>query len=171
MEENVIPIGKLSKPIGLKGRLKVNLFTKGLKTILGAKVLYLKGPEGEYRSFQVESINLKEVSAGIKLKGIESHDEASNFKDWEVCVDLDALPSAGKDEYYHHQIVGCDVFSTSGAFIGKVKGIFETGANDVWCIDGAEKEILIPAVQSIVKDVNLKTRRIEIEIIEGLLND
>ena len=72
-------------------------------------------------------------------------------------------------EYYYHQIVGLNVVDLDGNSIGKIKEIMESGANDVWVIQRAgKKDLLIPAIKDVVKDVQIENQQVIIDMLDGL---
>lgn len=80
---------------------------------------------------------------------------------------LSPLPS---DEYYLYEIIGCTVYTTDGEEIGTVTEILTPGANDVWVVeDKRGKDILIPYIEPVVKQVQVKEKTILIDPLEGLL--
>jgi 16S rRNA processing protein RimM len=74
-------------------------------------------------------------------------------------------------EFYYDQIIGCEVITDTGEELGKVKEILSPGANDVWVVqrNGKGKDILLPYIDDVVKDVQIKEKKIVVHIIEGLL--
>ncbi|MDD5434256.1 MAG: ribosome maturation factor RimM, partial [Nitrospira sp.] len=79
------------------------------------------------------------------------------------------LPVLEKNRYYEFEIVGMDVFSEDGKYIGRIEEIFSTGSNDVYVVKDGETEYLIPAVHYVVKSVDVAGKRMIISMIEGLL--
>ena len=77
-----------------------------------------------------------------------------------------ALPEGS---YYQFEIKGLDVYLEGGRFLGKVTDILRTGANDVYVVGQGEKEYLIPALRSVVKEINLSEKRMTLHPMEGLL--
>jgi 16S rRNA processing protein RimM len=75
----------------------------------------------------------------------------------------------GEGEYYHFQILGLEVRTTSGEVLGRVEQIISTGSNDVFVVRGQRGEVLIPSVDDVVKSVDPAGGRIEVEVVEGLL--
>ena len=73
-------------------------------------------------------------------------------------------------QYYHHQIIGLEVRTTSGELIGTVAEILPGKSNDNYIVRGATGEILIPAIEDVVRSVDLDRRCMTIEPIEGLLD-
>jgi 16S rRNA processing protein RimM len=77
-----------------------------------------------------------------------------------------ALPDG---EFYWFQIVGLKVFTESGELLGEVKEILPTGSNDVYVVRDGQKEHLIPATESVIREINLKRKMIVIHPLEGLI--
>jgi 16S rRNA processing protein RimM len=72
-------------------------------------------------------------------------------------------------QYYTFQLIGLDVVTTEGKRIGQITDIMSTPSNDVYIVEGKRGEILIPAIEDVVKSIDLKKGKIVIEAIEGLL--
>ena len=75
------------------------------------------------------------------------------------------LPEAA---YYVHDLIGLDIITENGDRIGKVKQVWNLPANDVYVVDYHGKEVLIPYTENIVLKVDLKTKSIVINPMEGL---
>lgn len=85
-----------------------------------------------------------------------------------------AIPQAeamplGEGEYFHHQILGLEVYTTTGERLGPIVEIMVTGSNDVYVVDRQGQEVLIPAIADVVQEVDLEGGRLVIEVVEGLL--
>ena len=72
-------------------------------------------------------------------------------------------------QYYQFQLMGLEVWTSDGKRLGQVAEILPTGSNDVYVVQGEDGELLIPAIEDVVKSVGLETGRITVELIEGLL--
>ncbi|MEJ2549349.1 MAG: ribosome maturation factor RimM [Anaerolineales bacterium] len=82
----------------------------------------------------------------------------------------DPLAPLPEGEFFHWQIVGLHVITTAGEELGTIEEIMETGANDVYLVrDSTGKEILLPAIESVIQDVDLENERIVVRLIPGLI--
>jgi 16S rRNA processing protein RimM len=72
-------------------------------------------------------------------------------------------------EYYAHQIVGLEVFESDGAPLGKVVGLFPTGSNDVYVVDGPRGELLLPAIDDVILEVDVPGGKMVVSLMDGLL--
>lgn len=76
----------------------------------------------------------------------------------------------GEDTYYIVDLIGLDVYSDKNEYLGKIEDVFPTGSNDVYVVkDNLGKQILIPAIADVVKEVDLKNKKMIINLIPGLI--
>ena len=107
----------------------------------------------------------------LSFENYPNINDVEKFKGSMLKVNENYLEELEEDEFYYHEIIGCDVFDTEGNEIGQVKEIFETGANDVWTIKGVDgKEHYIPVIYEVIKEVDVEAKRVTIELMEGLLS-
>ena len=87
-----------------------------------------------------------------------------------VYMKSEDMPAPPEGEYYLHQLVGIDVVTDQGKNLGRLKEVILTGANDVYLVDSPEgKEILLPAIEEVILEINLEDRTMLVHIIPGLL--
>ena len=102
----------------------------------------------------------------LKLAGIEDRNAAAALRGAQLLVPMSqALPLA-EGQYYEFQVVGLEVVTTSGESLGPITEVLRTGANDVYVTERA----LIPAIDSVVKQIDLQQGRMVIEPPSGLLD-
>ncbi|MBM7571799.1 ribosome maturation factor RimM [Aquibacillus albus] len=107
----------------------------------------------------------------LHFESYDSINAVEGFKNGMLKITEDQLSPLEEDEYYYHQIIGCDVYTTSGEFIGNIKEILSPGANDVWVVKrDKQKDLLVPYIVDVVKDVNPKEQKVVIYPMEGLLD-
>ncbi|SFJ80222.1 16S rRNA processing protein RimM [Thermoflavimicrobium dichotomicum] len=108
----------------------------------------------------------------VKFAEWSNINEAEPYKGGRLVVSIrDAVPvQEDEGEYYFYQIIGCDVFTTDGRHLGQVREILQLPANDVWVVRPKDKgkEILLPYIDDVVKQVDTEEKRITIEWMEGL---
>jgi len=105
----------------------------------------------------------------VDLEGVASRDQAEVLRAAEISLRSDEIQDLTPGAYYHWQILGLIVESDVGEFLGKVSRIIETGANDVYVVSrDAEKDLLIPAISSVVRSVDLEAGVLTVILIPGL---
>jgi 16S rRNA processing protein RimM len=168
-EPRFLAIGQVVGAHGIRGELKVAILTEDPARFGLLKRVYL-GREGEEpRPRRLERYRLHQGRALLKLEGLDDRDAAANLLGYLLQIPLaEALPLA-EGEYYEHQIVGLAVWTSSGEHLGEVIEILYTGANDVYVVQGPQKQILIPAIEEVIREVDLEGGRLVVQLLEGLL--
>jgi len=87
-----------------------------------------------------------------------------------IQVKRSSVPELPEDVYYQFEILDADVFTDDGKRLGVVTDIMETGAHDVYVVQGDDREFLIPANQEIVRQIDRERGRIMVHPLEGLLD-
>ncbi|MEW6378348.1 MAG: ribosome maturation factor RimM [bacterium] len=166
---DLVQIGKIIGTHGNKGEVKVYLLTDFPERFQSLKEVFLVTPSGR-RSLAVESVRFHK--SYVILKPQESHtmSDAEKLKGAAICIPEEEVYPLGEDEYYCFQLIGMEVYTEEGLFLGVIEDIFPTGSNDVYVIKDEHKEYLIPAIKEVVKEVNLERRRITVHLLKGLLN-
>jgi len=167
-EEDTLTIGKVVGPHGVKGVLKVLSHADSVAFFPTGKELCLKRRDGSCRSFGILSCTRHKRMFLLALEGITSIDVAEQWAGSHVCMEKASLPPVEPGTYYFYQLIGLSVFTLDKRYVGRVEEIFPTGSNDVYVVREAGKEILIPAVESVVTAVDLDEARIWVDLPEGL---
>ncbi|WP_100404503.1 ribosome maturation factor RimM [Bacillus solitudinis] len=107
----------------------------------------------------------------LQFEGYNNINDVEVFKGHQLYVSADQLNELDEDEFYYHEIIGCTVMTEEGEDLGKVKEIIETGANDVWVVKrtAGGKDLLIPYIEQVVREVEIDKKLIVIHVLEGLL--
>ncbi len=123
----------------------------------------------EATPFVLEGSRLHKRQTLLKLRGCDDREAAEKLRGRLVQIPIEEAMPLGEDEYYVYQIVGLDVCTTEGELLGKVSEVLFTGANDVYVVQGEKGEMLIPAVEDVVLEVDLAGGRLTVELMEGLI--
>jgi len=160
-------VAHISRPRGFNGELAVIPYKADTKSLAkGQTVTLQKGDNSA--DFSIESVRVFKGRLGLKLAGIENEESALAWRDGEILVEAENLSTLNKDEYYHFDIEGSEVYEENGDYLGKVSAIDYMSANDVLTVVGGKGEILIPFIKSVVISVNTDAKKIIIRKIEGL---
>jgi 16S rRNA processing protein RimM len=156
---------------GVRGELKVGRLTADPHRfgLLEWVFVGLKGQEPV--AWPVEGSRLHKGHVLLKLGHCDDRKTAETLRGHLVQVPLDEAIPLDEGEYYEHQIVGLGVWTEAGEHLGEVVEILYTGANDVYVVRGpgpGRREILIPAIEGVVLEVNLTSGRLVVKLLEGL---
>lgn len=107
----------------------------------------------------------------LQFEGYHSINDVEPFKGAILYVSGEQLEELDEGEFYYHEIIGCSVISEEGDELGQVKEIIETGANDVWVVKrlGGGKDILLPYIEEVIKEINIDEKIIRVHLMEGLV--
>jgi 16S rRNA processing protein RimM len=171
-KKGFLPIGKIVGAHGVKGNLKVYSYAESLSLFeQESSILVVSAKEFE-QIFKIKWIKPHGRVALLSLEGIENRDLAETLIGSELFVKRDRLPKLVDGSYYYFDIIGLAVFTNDEKHIGRVESIIPTGSNDVYVVKDAQKdrdnEILIPAIESVVLEINLEQKRMIVDLPEGL---
>jgi len=171
MEKNLFSIGRVVKPHGVKGKVKVEYFGEDLRHFSLYRKIFVEGEKGKPEPYEIIEAIPQPPRLILRLKGIEKIEEAEPLIGKEIFIEKEALLELEEGEYYWVDILGMKVETQEGKRIGKVREIFSTGANDVYVVEGKRGEILLPATEDVVQSINLKKGVIKVVRMEGLWED
>lgn len=164
-----VAVGRVLAPHGLKGEFRAESLTDFPERFHPGGVLYISGTRHE-----VERSRWHGSKLYLKLAGLDDLNDILPLRDRLLETPEGELQPLGEDSYYHFQLIGLNVVTTSGKELGVVADILSTGSNDVLIVrpsarEGGDKaELLLPAIKDVVKKVDLEAHRIEVELLEGL---
>lgn len=163
-----VVVGKFLGRWGKKKEIKVLPLTDNPNRFQNLKKVFIALPDGRLREFSIKKV--RKFSSYYLLTFSVSHElELQSIKNGSLLkVHVSDVPDAEEDVYYYFQLEGLKVFTEDNSFIGYVKNIMETGGHSILVVEG-EKEYLIPFIEHVVKEVNLKEERIVVVPIDGLL--
>ena len=167
-----LKVGKIVNTHSLKGEVKVISSTdfEEERFKKGSKLLITRGNQ-LIREVVVESYRNHKNFLLVKFEGIDSVEEAEKLKNLQIKIDSDEVGELEENEFYFHEIIGCQVFDENDRNLGEIIDILTPGANDVWVIKGEEgKEILIPYIEDVVKQIDITNKKVNIEVMEGLID-
>ena len=164
-----ITIGTILKTVGLQGELKISPLTHSPQRFNQLQEVTIETKEGRSQTYRIKRVRYALPFVYMMLAGLSSIEAAQELAGGSILIPEEERMPLPKGSYYHFEIEGLDVFLENGTRLGKLDHIFETGSNDVYVVKQDEKEYLIPALASVVKEVNLQEGRMTIRPLQGLL--
>jgi len=171
MEKNLFPIGRVIKPHGVRGKVKVEYFGEDPHRFSLYREIFIEDEKGRPEAYEILEAVPQPPRLILRLKGIEKVEEAEPLIGKEILVEKKALLELEEGEYYWVDLLGMKVETQGGKRIGEVREIFPTGANDVYVIEGKRREILLPATEEVIQSIDLKRRVMKVVRMEGLWED
>jgi len=164
-ETEFITIGEILAPSGVKGKLKVEVITEFPQRFTPSSKVYVN-----HQPMTIDSCTWHKGKAIIKLNAIDSIEDAQRLRGQLLEIHHSQLKPLPEGQYYHFQIIGLEVWTTQEKLLGNITEILTSKSNDTYIVHRDKKEILIPAIEDVIKSINLDEGRIIIEPIEGLLS-
>jgi 16S rRNA processing protein RimM len=168
MEKDLLPIGRVVKPHGVKGKIKVDYFGEDFNHFPLYREVFIKDHVGRLQAYDILEAVPQPPRLILRLKGIERIEEVEPLVGREIFIEKRSLPDLKEGEHYWFEILGMVVETEKGKRIGRVKEIFPTGANDVYVVEGKRREIFLPATEEVIQSIDIKKGRMKVIRMEGL---
>ena len=166
--DRILPIGKIVGVHGLKGEVKAISSAESLGPFHPGKRILVKYQDGDHRPLTIKKAQPYKQILRMAFDGIDDRDAAETLVGKELCIRRSDLPETESDSWYWFDLIDLDVFTREDVYIGRVAEMIETGSNDVFVVRNGDAEILIPAIASVVIAIDLETRRMHVDLPEGL---
>jgi 16S rRNA processing protein RimM len=163
-------LGKITGTHGIKGQLRVTVFSGEFETVLSLDSVMLKGTGGVMREFHISSAVVHGKRLLITFRGFEDINLAQPLVGQELYASREKLPSLAEGEFYWCDLLGLKVETDNGDLLGRVTDIIATGSNDVYVVKGNGREYMIPALEDVVLHIDLKEGVMKVSPPEGLLD-
>lgn len=158
-------VGRIIAPWAIRGEVKVQVVTDFPDRLAAQKLVYVNACP-----LRIESSRPHKQHLVLKLATIDSVEAAEGLRGQDLTIPSSELCPLPEGQYYQFQLIGLDVLTTDGEYLGRIADIMSTASNDVYIVEGERGEILIPAIEDVVKSIDLEKGKIIIEAIEGLLD-
>lgn len=162
-------IGEIVAPFSRFGEVKVRMETDFPDRFARLLQVCLRRPSGEARLYRVEGVRLHKGQALLKLEGVESISDAETLRNSLVQVRRQEAVALPENEFYIHDLLGCEVVTAEGRTLGTLTSVLRGGANDIYVVGSGKSEILLPAIKDVVRKVDMAARRILVTPTPGLL--
>lgn len=161
-------IGQIVNTSGLKGVVKVNPFTDDMSRFEELKKVFIEKNK-ELTEYEIEEVRYHKNQVLLKFKNIDSIEEAEKFRNCYIKISRKDAKKLPEDTYFIVDLIDTNVYLENNEYVGKIIDVFSTGSNDVYVIKREENsDLLIPAIKDVVKKVDIKNKKMIINLIKGL---
>lgn len=183
--KDLITIGKVLKEWALKGEILVLPLTFDPKRFFDLQkvAIHFETPHKSSKtSSRVKNSpgNEKHDPEWKRLKSVKSHndlillglencdtpEEARKYRGALIKISHTESPELPEGLYYHYQITGLSVYTVDGDLLGEIVEIMETSSNDIYVVRGNSREYLVPAIKDVIKDIDLKSGKMTVKLME-----
>jgi 16S rRNA processing protein RimM len=168
-EPAFLAVGKLRRPHGVQGEALVELFSDFPERLRPKATLYV----GEaHIPLTVRSQRNHQQGLLLAFEGFASPESIGRFRNQMLYVSIQDVHNLPEGEFYYHELLGLQVEDETGALLGTLTEILETGANDVYVIEDASgAEILVPAIPDVVLNIDVEVGKMKVHLLPGLTEE
>jgi len=169
--KDFVLIGKIIKPHGLKGEVKVFPYSGSPENFQNyTDVVVTDHESGAARSFPVKQARVQGGNVILLFEGVTSRNEADTLAGRELWLARSDFPPLAPNEYYWFELEGMEVYTVDGRELGTVTSIFNNKAQDVLVVTGRQGEYLIPVTEDVIQSRDDRRRILVISPMAGLLD-
>ncbi len=167
----MIRVGKITNTHGHKGALKVQPMTDYPERFEELEDLYMVDGDKKEK-LSITSVKYQKNNLILEFKEIKDMNQAELYKGKYLFIEVKDARPLPEGRYYIFQLIGLDVYEDD-VFLGKIREVIQTGSNDVYIVKRGEgeKDLLIPALKKVVKNIDLENKKMQVELLEGTLDE
>lgn len=161
-----LAVGRIAAPHGVRGEVIVEIHTDFPQRFVPDARFFV----GERKlAMTVERVRPFKHRLLIKFREISDRTGAERLRGAWIHVPIEEAWPLEEGEYYEYQIIGLEVWTEEGEYLGEVDHIIYTGANDVYVVQGPRGEVLLPAIDEVIREIDLEGGRMTVHLLPGLL--
>lgn len=161
-------LGRISRTHGLQGELVAILDTDKPNLYSKLDSFFLEINQKLAPHF-IQKISIRGSEARILLEGINNVEQAAKFKGVEIFLPLEKLPKPNKDEFYFHDLIGCQLVDADRGILGNVEDVMDASAQKLLFFHYQGKEVLLPLVSEFVTEIDTESKILKTSVPDGLL--
>jgi 16S rRNA processing protein RimM len=161
-----VAVARVRTPHGLRGEVKVQPLTEDAAHFAPGRRLWA----GE-ATYEVEASRPQKGLLLLRLIDVTTVEAAKKLRGCLLSLPESELARLPEGEYYAYQLIGLDVYDDKGGHLGKVAAVLPTGSNDVYVVEGARGELLLPAIDDVIVEVDMAGRRMVVSLMDGMLSE
>ena len=167
-KKDFVLIGKIVGAHGLEGTSKIQSYAESLEIFKSGTILLVSSPEGNENRYEIDWVKSHSRGALLALKEVTDREQAKSLIGSELYIEKAELPKLEAGTYYWFDLIGVNVYTSDDRYLGRLDSIIETGANDVYVVRDGDKEILVPAIESVVQSIDIESKIMRVELPDGL---
>ncbi len=168
--EQMLRVGVITSTHGIRGEVKVFPTTDDVNRFKKLKKVFLEVGK-EYKELKISSVKFFKNMVIIKFEGLNNINDVERFRQLSLYVTREDAVKCEEGEYFIADLIGLQVVTDTGETLGILKDVLQTGANDVYIVEMEnKKEVLLPAIKDCILNVSLEENKMEVHVLEGLLD-
>jgi 16S rRNA processing protein RimM len=168
-KKGYVLIGEIIGTHGIKGTNKFRSYAESLEVYAPGRSILVRESSGRETSREISWVKHHSRTPLLSFKGITGRSQAELLVGAELFISKAELPQPENGSFYWFDLIGIAVYTTDDVYLGRIAAIIETGSNDVYVVKDKKKEVLIPALESVVMNIDLGQKRMQVDLPEGLI--
>jgi 16S rRNA processing protein RimM len=165
----LLAVGRVTRAHGVRGEVAVQPLSEVEARFRRGSVLLL-GPAGD-RHLTVRGARMHGRRLLVNFEEVADRADAESLRGQLLFVPAASAPPLPALSYWIHEVVGIEVMTEEGRSLGRVREVLHTMANDIWLVEGAGREVLLPALRDVVVEVDPIAGRAIIRDVPGLMEE
>jgi 16S rRNA processing protein RimM len=166
--DGLLEIGVVTRPHGVLGEVRVLAPPEYAEPLTRCTRVFLGRGGGAPHPRAVRAARAHQDVVLLRLEGVETRNDAEELRGARVSVDVRDLPEQEPGGYYLHELLGLRVIAMDGEALGELDEVLATGANDVYVVRAGARELLLPAIDSVVREIDLDAGVMRVVVPDGL---
>ncbi len=167
-EQKNLHIGRVLRAQGLRGELKLHSYADSMEVFAPGRRIVAVDAHGTERTYVIARSRPQGRAVVVAFEGITDIGQAEALTGCDLFVDRAELPQPEEGVYYWVDLIGLTVLAVDGTRLGRLDSIIATGSNDVYVVKQADREVLVPALKSVIVAIDLAAGRMVVDLPEGL---
>lgn len=164
--DDLIKVGQVSSPQGIKGEVNVYPYTDELERFSQFESVILDG-----KKLAIEKVRYAKNMAVIKLEGVDDRNASEKLRGKDLFIRRENLPEQPEDVYFIQDLIGMSVMNEAGCYVGELVEVNQNSAQDIYIIKRSDgSSFMLPAVKEFVRKVDIEQGCMTVHLIEGLPN-
>ena len=169
MKQSYFEIGQIVNTFGIKGMVKINSFTDDITKFETMKTVLVE-KDGKLNSMEIEEVKYSKNQVLLKLKGIDTIEQANKYRNCYLKIPREQAETLPENTYFIADLIGLQVYSDEGTLLGIIDDIYHSGGSDIYVVkDELGKQILLPAIKEVIKQIDLEQEKIIVHLLKGLI--
>ena len=166
--EGLLEVGQIVNTYGIKGFVKVVPLVDDNNQFKSFKKLYIQYKKN-LKELLVEEVKFSKNLVLLKFNGIDTIEQAEELRNYYLQAKRSDI-KLEKGAYFIVDLIGLEIYTEEGEFLGILKEVLQPGANDVYVVeDETKKQILLPVIPDVIKKIDIEGNKAIVKLLDGLI--
>ena len=165
-----VTVGQVTKPQGIKGEVRVSLFDGSVDVFRRLERVTAVREGDPARALTVDAVRTHGRTVIVKFAEAVDRSAAEGLVGYELEVPVEEMPPLSPGEFYTFQLEGLEVISDTGERLGILDEVLGLPAHDVYVVRDGDRELMLPATDEVIRDIDLEKGHMVVHLLEGLVD-